>query len=87
MTLDQFQDLKRWHQRHGERWVESAVWNTVMTLWMVGWVGAPTAWVLHRDSAALAVLLLVFVPGAYVALRRALHRRGRLRCDWIVALR
>jgi len=87
MTLDQFQDLKRWHQCHGDRWVESAVWNTVMTLWMVGWVGAPTAWVLQHDGTALAVLLLVFVPGAYVALRRALHRHGRLRCDWIGALR
>jgi len=28
-----------------------------------------------------------FLPGAYVALRRYLHRSGRLRCDWITALR
>jgi hypothetical protein len=87
MTLAQLDDLRLWHQRHGDRPVESHTWNLVLTLWLAGWVGAPTAWLLRWDAAALAALLLVFVPGAYVALRRRLHRQHRLRCDWITALR
>ena len=36
MTLDQFQDLKRWHQRHErEQPLEKHVWDAVLTLWMM----------------------------------------------------
>lgn len=87
MTLDQFDDLRLWHLRHGSRSVEGRIWNTVLTLWLAAWVGIPTAWLLQWDGLALGALPLLFAPGAYVALRRRLHRRGRLRCDWIAALR
>lgn len=88
MTLDQFQDLRQWHLRHrGDHPLEGHIWTLVVTLWMVGWVGAPTAWLLQWDATALATALFVFAPGTYVALRGLLHRRGKLRCDWIVALR
>ena len=87
MTLQQFQHLKQWHQGHRDRLVEGIVWNLLVTLWMAGWVGAPTAWLLHRDLVAIGALALLFAPGSYVMLRRALHRRGWLRCDWMTALR
>ena len=88
MTLDQFQDLRQWHLRHrSDHPLEGHIWTLIVTMWMVGWVGTPTAWLLHWDVTALATALFVFVPGAYVAIRSRLHRRGRLRCDWIVALR
>jgi hypothetical protein len=88
MKLDQFQNLRLWHLRHQrDHPLEGLIWNTILTLWMVGWVGSPTALLLHWDVAALVGGALVFMPGSYVALRRALHRRGRLRCDWIGALR
>ncbi len=29
---------------------------------------------------------LVFLPSAYVAVRRLLHRSGVLRCDWLRTL-
>lgn len=87
MTLDQFDDLRLWHRHHGGHPVESSLWNTVLTLWLAAWVGAPAAWLLQQDAIALAALPLLFAPSAYVALRRRLHRRGWLRCDWIVALR
>ena len=88
MTLDQFQDLRQWHLRHqGDHPMEGHVWTAILTLWMVGWVGAPTAWLLQWDLAALGAVLLVFAPGRYVAWRERLHRRGWLRCDWIVMLR
>jgi hypothetical protein len=87
MTFDQLHDLKVWHSRHvGDRPVEGHVWNAVLTLWLFGWVGVPAAWLLGRGDLALAGLVLLPLPGLYVALRRALHRRRLLRCDWIAAL-
>ena len=57
MTLDQFHDLKLWHQRHlREHPVEKHVWDVVLTLWLIGWVGAPVAFLIHarlgRDRRA-----------------------------------
>lgn len=87
MTLDQFHDLKTWHVRHAaDRPLEGHVWNAVLTLWLVGWVGIPTAWLLGAQVLGLAGLGLLLLPGAYVRLRRRLHRRGQLRCDWLGAL-
>lgn len=88
MKLQQFQDLKVWHLRQGRRHpVEKTIWDTVLTIWLLGWVGAPVALVLHSGWAEVACLGLLFLPGLYVGLRRRLHNQRRLRCDWIVALR
>ena len=88
MTLQQFQELKLWHQRQGQRHpVERALWDAVLTVWLLGWIGAPTAFLLHAGWAELACLSVLFLPGIYVAVRRRLHNKRRLRCDWIVALR
>ena len=87
MTLEQFDRLRLWYRHHAGYRIESAVWNGVLTLWLAACVGEPVAWLLQADGAALAALPLLFAPGAYVGMRRRLHRRGRLRCDWIVALR
>lgn len=87
MTLDEFHDLKIWHDLHaGDRPLEGRVWNAVLTLWVIGWVGPPAAWLIGADLLAACAACLLLAPGAYVAVRRHLHRRGRLRCDWIVAL-
>jgi hypothetical protein len=88
MTLDQFQDLKLWHLRHGrDAPLEAVVWNVVLSLWLAGFVGAPVSVVLGVPEAMLATVLLAFLPGRYVAARTALHRSRRLRCDWLVTLR
>lgn len=88
MRLQQFQELKRWHQRQGRRHpVEKALWDAVLTVWLLGWVGAPTAFLLHLGWAEFACLSVLFLPGVYVATRRHLHNKHLLRCDWIVALR
>lgn len=88
MTLTQLHQVRRWHLRHWrDRPVEHAVWDIVVTLWVVAWVGIPVAWVIDRSWAELACLALLFLPAAYVRLRRRLHASGRLRCDWIGALR
>jgi len=88
MTLEQLHDLRVWYVRHGQRRpVEKNVWDAVLTLWLMGWMGMPISWVLHRPWTAVSSIALTFLPNAYVALRRRLHRTHRLRCDWLNALR
>ncbi len=88
MTLHQFEELKVWHLRQGRRHpVEKNLWGAVLTVWLIGCVGAPAAFLLHAGWAEVACLSVLFLPGLYVALRRRLHNKRWLRCDWIVALR
>ncbi len=86
MRLHEFHSLKVWHQKHGRHPVEKNVWDAVLTVWLIGWVGAPTAFLVHANGAEAACLGVLFLPGLYVALRRRLHRAHLLRCDWISAL-
>ena len=86
MTLQQFHSLKVWHCRHGRHPVEKNVWDTVLTIWLMGWVGAPTAFLMHSAWAVAACLSVLFLPGLYVAARRWMHRSHLVRCDWISAL-
>jgi hypothetical protein len=86
MTLNQFHALKVWHTHHA-RPLERSVWDAVLCLWLAGWVGLPSAFILHLLWAQLACIAVTFLPRLYVAWRRRLHRSGRLRCDWITALR
>ncbi len=88
MTLQQYHSLKVWHRRHWRKHpVEKNLWEVILTLWMAGGMGVPAALLLDKPWAALASLALLFLPGRYVALRTRLHRSGRMRCDWITALR
>ena len=88
MTLQQLDELRRWHLRQGRRHpVEKALWDAVLTAWLVGCVGLPAAFLLDNGWAEAACLPLLFLPGLYVEARRRLHNQRRLRCDWIVALR
>jgi hypothetical protein len=87
MTLSELQALKVWHTHHHGHPLEKSAWDLVLTLWMMGWVGCPAALLLDSGWAQLACLAALFVPHAYVAWRARMHRLGRLRCDWIVAIR
>jgi hypothetical protein len=88
MTLDQFQELSQWHLRHQhDHPLEGHAWTMVLTLWLAGWVGAPAAWLLAGKAEAMAAAALVLLPRIYLGWRERLHRRGRLRCDWIVVMR
>ena len=87
MRLQQYQELRIWHLREGRRHpVERTVWDTVLTLWMLGWVGSPTAFLVNAGGLECAGICAIFLPGIYVAIRRLLHRKRLLRCDWIAAL-
>ena len=88
MTLQQYHSLKVWHRRHWRNHpVEKNLWEAILTLSMAGGMGLPAALLLDEPWAAVAGLALLFLPGRYVALRTRLHRNGRMRCDWITALR
>ncbi len=87
MTLHQLQTIKLWHISHKlESPLEYHAWDGVLTAWMLGWMGEPAALILWWPSLALVCAVLYLTPALYVALRRRLHRRGQLRCDWLTTL-
>jgi len=86
MTVHQLAILKQWHVAHRRRCpLEFHAWDAMLTLWLLGWMGAAPALLLHEGYGVVLCCLLYFSPGAYVRLRRHLHRKGRLRCDWLGA--
>jgi hypothetical protein len=88
MTLNQYQSLNLWHTHHSrERPFEKNAWEAIVTLWVMGWVGGVVTLLLGLPMAGLLCLALVFLPGAYVSWRVRMHKAGRLRCDWLTALR
>ena len=84
MTLQQLATIKQWHLSHplGHP-VEQQVWDAMLASWVFGWTGLPAAWLLNSMVAAVLCLLMLHLPGGYVRMRRRLHQRGRLRCDWL----
>jgi hypothetical protein len=87
MTLAQLTAMKAWQVAHrAGHPVEYHACDAVLTLWLMGWTGAPAMVVLGQPWAVLACVALFFAPSRYLSLRRALHRRGQLRCDWLGAL-
>ena len=88
MTLQQYHSLKVWHRRHWRNHpVEKNLWEAILTLWVTGGVGLPVALLVDSPWSTAASLVVLFLPGRYVALRTRLHQSGRMRCDWITALR
>ena len=88
MTLHQFHALKQWHLRHWrDHPLEKNLWEAVLTLWLMGWVGGAVSLLLNLPWAEVCCLALLFLPGTYVAMRARLHRSAGLRCDWISSLR
>jgi hypothetical protein len=87
MNVRQMSSLKHWHVAHRDSApIEYHAWDAVLILWMLGWVGVPPALLLHWDWAVLLCVPMFFAPPLYVRLRKRLHRRGALRCDWLPVL-
>lgn len=87
MTLKQMSRIKRWLLLHGNRHpVELQAWDLVLTSWVLGLMAVPV--LLLTDALVLLPLSLAgfLLPTAYAAVRGRLHRRGRLRCDWLALL-
>ena len=86
MSLQELALAKAWVQRHkATRPLEFHAWDAVLTLWLMGWVGVPSALLAFQPWAILPCVAAFFAPSGYVAWRRRLHRQGRLRCDWLQA--
>ena len=86
MTLDELQRIKRWHVAHREDHpVEYQLWDAMLTLWLVGWVGWIPAFVFGALWTAPLLALAMAAPTLYVAWRVRAHRARRLRCDWFGA--
>ena len=84
LTLGELVRIRRWQLRHRHSHpLEVRLWDTVLTLGLVGTVGVLPGWVLGGWPGVGLAVLLALVPEAYARGRRHAHRRGRLRCDWI----
>lgn len=86
LSLQQLQRLKQWRALQRERRqhrLECAVWEGVLTLWLLGW----TAWLpvlaLHAEPLLALCLMGILAPQLYVYARARAHAGGRLRCDWL----
>jgi hypothetical protein len=87
MNLKQLSSLKRWHVDHrDDAPLEYHAWDLVLTLWVLGWMGVAPALFLHWQWALPVCCAFFFSPPLYVRIRRRLHERGALRCDWLPAL-
>jgi hypothetical protein len=86
MTLQQLQQFKQWHLNHHGRSVELAVCDLVLGAWIGGWALLAELIVIGELWLLPISLGLTLAPMLYVALRRRLHRQGRLRCDWLAAV-
>ncbi|MFN7723769.1 MAG: hypothetical protein ACK5QH_01730 [Rubrivivax sp.] len=87
MNVQQMSSLRAWHVRHRDTApMEYHVWDAVLTVWLMAWMGLPAALLLLGPWAGAVCVPLMFLPGVYVAWRTRLHRRRWLRCDWLAAL-
>lgn len=84
ITLAKMQRLKNWHstQRNGCP-VEKAVWDAVLMVWLMGWIGWIPAFAFEMPWVYPLCLLAMFAPRLYVDWRLRIHRMRRLRCDWL----
>ncbi len=86
MTLEDLQRIKKWHVAHRcDHPVEYHMWDMVLTLWVMGWVGWLPAFAFDALWSFPLCAFAMGAPGLYVAWRLKAHREGRLRCDWQVA--
>ena len=84
LTLAQLQRVKNWHvAQQGARPVEYQIWEAVLTVWVMGWIGWLPAYAFEAPWAYPLCLLGVFAPRLYVRLRARAHAMQRLRCDWL----
>ena len=82
LTLAALQRIKQWHLAHrSDHPLEYQVWDTVLTLWVLGWVGWLPAFALDVYLAYPLCLLGMATPQLYVSWRASAHARGRLRCE------
>ena len=84
MPLAELQRIKQWHLRHrNERPLEGQIWDAMLTLWVMGWVGWLPVSAFQDLWGIPLCMLAIAAPSLYVAWRTRAHRARRLRCDWV----
>ena len=84
MTLNELQRIKKWHVAHrNEHPVEYHLWDAMLTLWVMGWVGWLPAYAFEQFWSMPLCVLATAAPSMYVAWRMKAHRAQKLRCDWL----
>ena len=84
MTLNELQRIKQWHVHHrGDHPVEYHLWDGMLTLWVMGWVGWLPAFAFDALWAMPLCMVAMFAPTLYVTWRVRAHQARRLRCDWL----
>ncbi|MFD0667702.1 hypothetical protein ACT80S_08280 [Ramlibacter sp. MAHUQ-53] len=85
MSLDELYRIRLWHLAHRrEHPVESHLWDGVLTLWILGWMGWLPAFATGEAIwFAPLGLLAMRLPDAYRSWRSRAHQSHRLRCDWL----
>lgn len=84
LTLAELQRIKQWHVKHkAEHPLEYQLWDAMLTLWVMGWVGWLPVLALDALWAWPLCLLALYAPGLYVDWRARAHQQQRLRCDWL----
>ncbi|MBV8501508.1 MAG: hypothetical protein JO006_07305 [Paucibacter sp.] len=87
MDLAQMARIRHWLRLHGARHpAELWIWDLICIAWVAAWLAIPLSVILGRDELMPLSLLALVLPALYVAWRSRLHRRGKLRCDWLTAL-
>jgi hypothetical protein len=84
MTLDELQRIKQWHVAHRvQHPVEYHLWDAMLTLWVMGWVGWLPAFAFEQFWTMPLCAVGTAAPSLYVAWRVRKHREHKLRCDWL----
>jgi hypothetical protein len=83
MGLNELQRIKRWHVAHrADHPLEYHLWDAMLTLWMMGWVGILPVVTLNAWLLPLCALG-ISAPQLYVHYRVQAHSQHTLRCDWV----
>jgi hypothetical protein len=83
LTLSELQRIKRWHVAHKrDHPLEYQLYDGVLTLWVMGWVGWLPAFAFEAPWACLLCALGMAGPTLYIRWRVRAHLANKLRCDW-----
>lgn len=84
LGLNDLQRIREWQVAHrAEHPLEYHVWDCVLVLGIMGYVGWLPAMALDLPEVYPLCLAAMLVPDLYAALRASAHRLQRLRCDWL----
>jgi hypothetical protein len=84
LTLAELQRIKQWHVAHrAQHPLEYHLWDAVLTVWLMGWLGWLPALALDEAWALPLCSLGILCPALYVAWRARAHAAQRVRCDWL----